>query len=157
MKRRGTTTYGAVVTDSLEDSKANDNAFCWREPCSRATGTGAGRADWQTNTHPTRWPDKARWETTQIGQIFNSVRESSRGGRPTPEEADLTGRCCLDHQDAERILTKTNSAAAWLLLSDPRACAIPRGRNLPNGARLVLSRPCSGRTSQDCVCPAGSP
>jgi hypothetical protein len=83
MKRRGTTTYGAVVTDSLEDSKVNDNAFCWREPCSRATGTGAGRADWQTNTHPTRWPDEARWETTQIGQIFNSVRESSRGGRPT--------------------------------------------------------------------------
>ena len=30
MKRRGTTTQRAVVKGDDEESKANDNAFCWR-------------------------------------------------------------------------------------------------------------------------------
>ncbi len=40
------------MTGNREESKENDNEFCWREPCSTATGTGAGRLDWQTTkTH----------------------------------------------------------------------------------------------------------
>jgi hypothetical protein len=65
MKRRGTTTYGAVVTGSTEECRGNDNAFCWRKPCSKATGIGAGRADWQTHKHRVRWRDKTRRERNQ--------------------------------------------------------------------------------------------
>src|SRR5262245_47617348 len=52
MKRRETI-QRTVVMGSHEESKENDNASGWLEPCSGATGTGTGRAKWQT-TRTTR-------------------------------------------------------------------------------------------------------
>jgi hypothetical protein len=83
MKRRGTTTQRAVVKGDDEKSKGNDNAFCWRGPCSTATGTGPGGADWQTTqTHPSSWRQvsgisEKQWiETGQ--QRYSATPETTR-------------------------------------------------------------------------------
>ena len=55
MKRRGTTTEGAVVMGDSENSKGNDNEPYWREPCSMTTEPAfAGRTRKQTR-HLDSW------------------------------------------------------------------------------------------------------